>query len=89
MKFMEKSIREALLLNFDLDGIPVGEVAVDPDYADVLGASAHVGHPPSCSLRLRVICVFEVALRFSVYLPHDVVDPSGVLLTRVALSEIV
>ena len=35
---MEKSIREALLLNFDLDRIPVGEVAVDPDYADVLGA---------------------------------------------------
>ena len=25
-------------MDFDLDGIPVGEVAVDPDYADVLGA---------------------------------------------------
>lgn len=24
--------------DFDLDGIPVGEVAVDPDYSDVLGA---------------------------------------------------
>ena len=79
----------ALLLDFHLDGIPVGEVAVDSDYADVLGAYAPAGHPPSCSLRLRVICVFEVALRFSVYLPHDVVDPSGVLLMRVALSEIV
>ena len=38
MEFMEKSIREALLLDFHLDGVPVGEVAVDPDYADVLGA---------------------------------------------------
>ena len=37
MKFMEKSIREALFPDFDLDGIPVGEVAVDVDYADVLG----------------------------------------------------
>jgi hypothetical protein len=38
MKFMEKSIREALFPDFHLDGIPVGEVAVDSDYADVLGA---------------------------------------------------
>ena len=29
---------QALLLDFDFDGIPVGEVAVDPDDADVLGA---------------------------------------------------
>ena len=28
----------ALLLDFDLDGVPVGEVAVDADDADVLGA---------------------------------------------------
>jgi hypothetical protein len=28
----------SLLLDFHLDGIPVGEVAVDADYADVLGA---------------------------------------------------
>ena len=25
-------------MDFDLDGVPVGEVAVDPDDADVLGA---------------------------------------------------
>ena len=28
----------SLFLDFDLDGVPVGEVAVDADYADVLGA---------------------------------------------------
>ena len=28
----------SLLLDFHLDGIPVGEVAVDADYADVLSA---------------------------------------------------
>ncbi|SVD69715.1 uncharacterized protein METZ01_LOCUS422569 [marine metagenome] len=28
----------SLLLDFDLDGVPVGEVAVDADYSDVLGA---------------------------------------------------
>jgi hypothetical protein len=38
MKFMEKSISEALFPDFHLDGVPVGEVAVDADYADVLGA---------------------------------------------------
>ena len=38
MKFMEKSIREALFPDFHLDGVPVGEVAVDADDADVLGA---------------------------------------------------
>jgi hypothetical protein len=32
----------SLLLDFDFDGIPVGEVAVDADNADVLGAEAHV-----------------------------------------------
>jgi hypothetical protein len=31
-------VSRALLLDFHLDGIPVGEVAVDADYADVLGA---------------------------------------------------
>ena len=31
-------VSRALLLYFDLDGIPVGEVAVDADDADVLGA---------------------------------------------------
>ncbi len=31
-------VSQALLLDFDFDGIPVGEVAVDADYADVLGA---------------------------------------------------
>ena len=32
----------SLLLDFDLDGVPVGEVAVDADDADVLGAEAPV-----------------------------------------------
>jgi hypothetical protein len=38
MKFMKKSMREAFFPDFDLDGVPVGEVAVDADNADVLGA---------------------------------------------------
>ena len=48
MKFMEKSIREALFPDFDLDGVPVGEVAVDADDADVLGAGV-------CEFTLRLI----------------------------------
>ena len=38
MGITEWLVSQALLLDFDLDGVPVGEVAVDPDDADVLGA---------------------------------------------------
>ena len=48
MEFMEKSIREALFPDFDLDGVPVGEVAVDADDADVLGVGV-------CEFTLRLI----------------------------------
>ncbi|MBT3568228.1 MAG: hypothetical protein HN494_05215 [Opitutae bacterium] len=44
----EKSIREALFPDFDLDGVPVGEVAVDADDADVLGVGV-------CEFTLRLI----------------------------------
>ena len=36
-----------------------------------------------------MICLLETSLRFTVHVPHDVVNPGGVFLGRVQFDEVV